>query len=140
MSLNKAVLALFTILALLFFLGDDVKKFGDYEMESTTGWSSTVPFNYFLIKDGHVYSYLVNDYYVLGESVYFTEIDGDLMSNFCYHDKDLKLSIIDLKTGELIRFVRVDDYMGIYSKISNIALRDKRWLSLDSNKCILKDQ
>lgn len=137
---TKAVLIIGTLYFLFLYQDDNrIRKteFGRYVLEYSDDRNTGIPFHFFLIdrSDGSIVSFFVNDYTVRGDYLFFTEIKGGLLADFCYADRDLLLSEIYLPAGKLNRFIDIGSHREIYNKLNAIEKKDKLWLQNEENRC-----
>lgn len=141
MSKIKLSLTVAVLIFLFEYINDYFRysKFGNFIFENSDDINVGIPFNYFLIdkNDNSIISFFVNDYIKINDYVYFSEINGNLLDDFCFYNNHLYLSSINLKNGELKRFIDTDNkkYEIIFHQLSKISNKDRVWLDGDANKC-----
>ena len=120
------------------FIYTDSHQFNHFILDNSDNWNESLPLNYFLLneKTREIESFLVNKYTVENNYLYFTEINGGLLEDFCFYDNKLHLSRINLETNQLERFINEKEYPNIFSKLNDLNESDKRWLENDNNKCL----
>ena len=101
------------------FIYTDPHQFNHFILDNSDNWNENLPLNYFLLneKTKEIESFLVNKYTVEDNYLYFTEINGGLLEDFCFYDNKLHLSRINLETNQLERFINEKEYPDILLKI-----------------------
>ena len=104
------------------FIYTDSHQFNHFILDNSDNWNENLPLNYFLLneKTKEIESFLVNKYTVEDNYLYFTEINGGLLEDFCFYDNKLYLSRINLETNQLERFINEKEYPNIFSKINEL--------------------
>ena len=141
MSKIKLILTVVVLIFLFGYINGYFRYgiFGNFIFENSDDINVGIPFNYFLTdkRDNSIISFFVNDYIKINDYVCFSEINGNLLDDFCFYNNHLYLSSINLKNGELKRFIDIDNkkHKIIFHKLSKISDKDKVWLDSDANKC-----
>ena len=85
------------------FIYTDSHQFNHFILDNSDNWNENLPLNYFLLneKTKEIESFLVNKYTVEDNYLYFTEINGGLLEDFCFYDNKRYLSRINLETQSI---------------------------------------
>lgn len=115
-----------------------IEKFGHYTFDDFNKYDN-IPFNYMLSDDQNNHTLItpfVNQYLVLGNYVYFSEVDGGIEDGYCYHDNRLGLSRINMLDNHLERFINEKKYpyTEIFNKLKDISEKDSEYMQV-LDKC-----